>query len=466
MRLVRVLGALLCFLAIAVVALAILARTPRGRARVARAAERALARAGLNATCEDAQLELPPRVVMRNVRVPSTDAGRPAMEAKRVVIGLRTAPLFAGRLQASTVDIDAPTVHVEVEHGNVVNFEPAQGRTPGAPWPFDAVNVRDGRVEIAWGDGRAVAGGIEATARAQQGGGEIVVHAAGGHVERGEHEEAICSLDAALEIHPDAVVVRNLAAHGATRPGCSDPEDVTLTLDHARVALDADGHPSEGEGHVHARAAAEFLEHLAQVPRVAGRLELDGDVRLAPGSRLPELHGRLDAVDVAIGDVRLARSLHASVEIAHDEVRFPSATLDTIEGEVRVSDVTIHPFAHGVPVHGRVDGEHLRFEDFLRAIGVAKHPHVAWALDEVRWSDVAGTLEPFTLSGDLQLHTGGFTVHDAACDLRPCGRVWGFDRATLRGRATVDADGFEMRGVRGIDPGRRSLGGPSRHRLP
>ena len=137
---------------------------------------------------------------------------------------------------------------------------------------------------------------------------------------------------------------------------------------------------------------------------------------------------------------------------AHDEVRFPSATLDTIEGEVRVSDVTIHPFAHGVPVHGRVDGEHLRFEDFLRAIGVAKHPHVAWALDEVRWSDVAGTLEPFTLSGDLQLHTGGFTVHDAACDLRPCGRVWGFDRATLRGRATVDADGFEMRGVRGIIP--------------
>jgi hypothetical protein len=448
----RLLGALLGLVLLAVVALSVVARTSWARAQVARGAEKAFAQAGVHATFDDARLELPPGVVLQNVRVPSTEAGPPFLEAKSARIRFRTKPLLRGRFEASTVDIDAPEVRARVSGGKVVGFAGPEAKARGAPWPFDALNVRNGKVEVTGADVRLRTDGVEATARAQEGGGQVGLHASRGDVEQKEHGASICALDAALSFRPGAILVADLHATAAGTAECSPADAVSLAVDRARVHTEADGTPSQAEGHVHAHGAVALLERFVRSPHLEGALDFDGDVRIAAGWTLPELRGRFDAFDLVIGSVQVARSLHGRIETAGDQVIVPEATLDTIEGEARLSHVSIRPLAPGIPVRGRVDGEHVRFGDFLRGLGVAHHPHVAWDLDRVRWHAIAGTLAPFVLVGDLRLQTGAFTVCDGPCDLRRSERIWRVRRATIAGQARLDAAGFEVRDVRAAVP--------------
>ena len=245
------------------------------------------------------------------------------------------------------MDIEAPEVRARVKDGKVIGFAGPEAGARGASWPFDALNVRNGKVEVT-GDGvRLLADGVEATARAQENGGQVALHASRGDVEQREHGAAICGLDAALSVRPGAVLVTHLNATAAGHAECSAADAVSLTLDGARVNTEAAGAAPQAEGRVHMHAAVALLERFVHSPHLEGTFDFEGDVRIATSATLPELRGHFDAFDLVIGSVQVVRSLHARVETARDQVSVPDATLDTIEGEARVSDVSIRPLAPG-----------------------------------------------------------------------------------------------------------------------
>ncbi|MGA7120888.1 MAG: hypothetical protein WBY94_12365, partial [Polyangiaceae bacterium] len=223
---------------------------------------------------------------------------------------------------------------------------------------------------------------------------------------------------------------------------------VVVQADHAFVALDPAGDFSMARGHVRVRVPLSILERAARLTHVRGWASVDGDVQFVAGDRLPRARGTVEAHDVSLDEFRVARTIDARFTLDGEVLRIPSASVDTTSGNMRLTEIELRPLAPGVPARGRVFGRGLRFEEFLRAIKVARHPHVRWSIETLRWDGVEGTLSPLSLSGDLAAQTGGFAVADAACDIERCERIWSFGRSTIAARASLTPQGFAMDDVR------------------
>jgi len=459
---VRVVGALLVAILVAVASLWLLAGTRLGRQMLADQIERMLARDGIRATFR-ARWELPLRLVLEDVRVASPDGGPPTFEAPRVVVALR---LACSRLEASSIEYDAPTLRVVHSSSEQAPSQDAWTRARNVltgNWRVRGLIVRDGRVDIASGLVHATAGGIQIEAHARgDSGGSLRIAIADGRVQDSlgdgtPHEDAFCALSAVgsagahgfqvdrLEARavPDVENVRTACALLDARAGA-----VVLRADRASVEIEPNGNFSVARGHVRADGPLSVLERAAQLTHVRGWASVDGDVQFAAGDRLPDARGTAEAHEVSVDEFRVARAIEAHVTLDRGVVRIPSAEVDTTSGNLRLSEIEIRPLAPGMPARGRVFGRGLRFEEFLRAIKVARHPHVSWAIEALGWDAVEGTLSPLSLAGDLSARTGSFGVFDGACDIEQCGRIWGFAHSAIAARASLSSQGFAMDDVR------------------
>jgi translocation and assembly module TamB len=458
---VRLMGALLAAILVTVASLWLLAGTPSGRELLAYQLERMLARDGIRATFR-ARWDLPLRLVLEDVRVPSLDGGPPTFEAPRVVVVPR---LAWGRLEAWSIDYEAPilrVVHSSSEHAPAQDAWTRARQVLTGRWRVRALVVRDGRVEIAWGRVHVAAGGIHVEAHAREdSGGVLHIAIADGRVqdpvgEGGPHEDAFCALSAegsagahGFQVdHLEARAVPNIENAGTDCALFEARAGVVVQADHAFVALDPAGNFSMARGHVRVRVPLSVLERAARLTRVRGWASVDGDVQFVAGDRLPRARGTAEAHEVSFDEFRVARTIDARFTLDGEVLRIPSAAVDTTSGKMRVTEIELRPLAPGVPARGRVFGGGLRFEEFLRAIKVARHPHVRWSIETLRWDGVEGTLSPLSLSGDLAAHTGGFAVSDAACDIERCERIWSFARSTIAARASLTSQGFAMDDVR------------------
>jgi translocation and assembly module TamB len=243
-------------------------------------------------------------------------------------------------------------------------------------------------------------------------------------------------------------------------------ELVSVEVDEPHVRFDAAAH---AKVEAHEQRRSRWPERPLKVRVARGRVStaggpdaecgVDGDAVVSSSNgeaTLPAIVGDILLHGARVEDKDVFRSLHAHVELSGDVVRVPLASIEMPAGPLILRDVEVQPTAPGVPVRATVEGRSLRFADVLRALSVSHHPHVAWALSEVHWDQIKGTLSPLSLSGALDLKTGPFIVYDAACDLEHCDRVWGFRASTARARATVTADGLELRRVRATVPGGRA----------
>ena len=459
--LARVASVLLGAVAFAVVALWALARTHWVSDRLAQELERALSREGIVASFR-IRLESPWRFELDDVRVESQDAGPPTLEVPRVVVRPRLVALLMGRLEASSILVDAPTLRISGEGGTAGDnsWRRVRELVTGS-WPFRRLTLRDGRMEGTWQSMRVVIGGIDVEARAGGVGGRWRLRVGQGRSEQlgqaGGHHDALCALDATGRVGERTVSVDRVQARGvmdagpgfvACIPTEGDTNQVTLTATDASIDLDSEKSATAARGHVIARAPLAPLERTGRARGIRGWARVDVDVRFAAGWRLPEVRGTAEAHDIRAGEFAVARVIEASGSLEQELLRIPEASVETTAGRLRLSDVELRPLADGSPIRGRVEGGPLRFEEFLRAMQVARRPHVMWAIDELRWGEIVGTLSPFVLSGDFGARTGRFTVFDGPCDVKRCQRVWGFARSQIDARATLTADAFELDDVR------------------
>ncbi len=465
-RIAGVAVASLAVLFIAASSLWALAGTRWGRERLARQLERMLARDGIQATLR-ARLELPLHLVLEDVRVsaPDDEHELPTFEAARVVVRPRMAALLCGRLEASSVEYEAPTLRVTHSPTTLAPAHDAWTRARDVltgRWKVRRLGVTNGRVEVVWGSVRVVAGGIHVTAHARSVGGTLRIRIAEGRLDEpasngGAYRDALCALDASVRVDSTEVQIDRFEARGVAdvdqgRIACALPDvrdgGVALKAERASIELDSRGHPSVIRGHVSARAPLALLNRTGRVASIQGWASVDADVRYAAGRRLPEGRGTAQAHDVSVDDYRVARAIDARLSLEDDVLRIPSADVDTTSGTLRLADVELHPLASGAPLRARVDGSRLRFEEFLRAIKVARHPHVSWAIETMRWEEIEGTIRPLAISGRFSAQTGSFAVFDGACDVEHCARIWSFARSTIGARATLTSRAFELDDVR------------------
>jgi translocation and assembly module TamB len=250
----------------------------------------------------------------------------------------------------------------------------------------------------------------------------------------------------------DPVIVVSLGAGGSPGPVPRPPRWLREVIVHGarveirgggwRTVLDRVDATARLEGGAAARAtvAVHGIDGQPTVVEIDARAE----VPAAEDEPLPELHGSIAARDLRAGAVRIARSVSAHVDLTAGVARATSVDVQTSAGPLRIADVEVRPLVAGIPFTARVEEGSLELADLLRALGVAAHPHVAWALRSVRSGALTGTLQPLGVSGDVDVRTGPFAVFDGACDVGPCHSVWGFRDATVHARGSLTADAFEL----------------------
>ena len=458
-RVTRVVGALLALVVISVASLWILAATPWGRRLLAEQVERILAREGVRATLR-ARWQIPLRLVLEDVRVESPEGGGPpTFEAPRVVVQLE--PRLCGPIEVSSIDCESPTlrvVHSPSEQAPATDaWKRARERLTGR-WRVRNFGVRDGRADVAWGPVHAAVRGIYVDAHARRdAGGELQIRVAEGEIEEpgrdgAVHDDALCALAVSGTLEPGGVFIEHLEARatadaGHRPPPCaaSDPSSTLLvSVSRAAVDVDAEGYFSMAGGHVAVRAPLSLLTRTGALAHLEGWANIDAEVHFTARARLPEVRGTVQAHDVRVGEFRVARMVDARVTLENEVLRVPLADVETTSGKLRVADVELRPLAGGVPIRGRVEGRDLRFEEFLRAIRVARHPHVSWEIETLRWDSIEGTISPFSISGNLAARTATFAVFDGACDVEACERVWSFANSAIAARAALSSDAFAM----------------------
>ena len=98
-------------------------------------------------------------------------------------------------------------------------------------------------------------------------------------------------------------------------------------------------------------------------------------------------------------------------------VTSPLTRLEIAGGVAEMRDVEVQPLAKGIPMKvAKLDVTGASFTTLMQDLGVSKHPHVAWDLDEVKVTGFRGTIDPLKLDGDLLGSTANFAVYDAAVD--------------------------------------------------
>jgi translocation and assembly module TamB len=467
--------AVLAFVGAFPVAIAFIVRSASVRSWATGETEKLLREQGIVASYALDVRAWPPSVELTSVRVESANSSVPFLECRRARIRLKLLSLLAGKVAIDEIVLDAPRARIVVRDGKVDNLAVKMSGTPSSgPFhaPFATVGITDASatvdldgqwievgsadVDVAVQDDPATGSSFEVALRL--GGARSRRSRAQGTGPVAIDEDVLCSAEGRLRIEPQAVEVHwfeatgsaDLAAAPDTEPPCglpsSDKRRVEVSLRRARVGFSdgPSGAPSF-DGHGRVRVPLGLAERLTPLPETDGWVAVEGNLRLAQDSVLPELDGTLEARDIRISQFAFAQQIESRVLVRRDVIESPLTTVHLANGTVTLTDTVVLPLARGVRLERtRLDGANLDFTALMQRLGVHPHPHVAWDVRELHAPIVSGTFAPLKLDGDLTVRTYAFGVYDRAADDETRQRLFGISDAQIVARLAIRPDALKF----------------------
>jgi translocation and assembly module TamB len=487
----RVLCVMLALVALGPLGLGLLVRTSWARGLATTETRRVLASYAIDARYELRLKLWPLSLSLRNIRVESSDGGTPILTARSVTARPKIFGLLAGKLVIDEIEIERPAVRVVLRDGKLMNLAPKLPETPKQEGPtkppFSVVSASDMALDLTVDERHVVAKGVDADVTTDDDGHggaafEVALRAAEvrHHAVRtitppsgdklGDYavdEDIVCKIDGRARIESKRIVVRRFSAFGAAdlAPGeetagtCAiapnDKRFVELQLGHFSVALPQkpDQLPAF-DGHVKARAPLAIINRFAAKPDLDGWASVDVEVRAAldkfPDQQLQELveaTGHLEAQGIRLDKYSFARSINSDFTVRRGVVTSPLTRVEIADGVADIKDVEVRPFEAHRPLKATLEAHDVSFTSLMRDLGVSKHPHVTWDINQVRATNLKGTLDPLQLDGDLMAKTANFAVFDAAVDDPAKHRAMGVREGNLLGRVAIRPDALEFRNI-------------------
>ncbi len=276
-----------------------------------------------------------------------------------------------------------------------------------------------------------------------------------------------------MRVEPGAILVRRFQAVASadldpaphTSPKCdlpaTDPRRVEVSLGHLHVALPrVPGGMPAVDGHIHARAPLSLAKRFVSLPKTAGWIGVDVDVRYADDTILPDVTGSIEAHDLLLKHYALARDLVSELTIRRNIIESPKTTLHFAGGTLVLSDTVIDPLSHGGRLqHTRLDATGVDFTALMRDLGVHPTSWVGWDIRELHAPSIAGTFAPLKIDGDFTAKTYTFGVYDRPAEDHARERLFGFSEAALTAHFAVRPEALRFSDVRAVLPHSRIEGG-------
>ncbi|MEM1029176.1 MAG: translocation/assembly module TamB domain-containing protein [Myxococcota bacterium] len=436
------------------------------------------------------RLELRPWPLVLSIddlEVPASDGGAPFLRARHVTARPRIFSLLAGKLDLGAVEVVEPQLRAVVRGGELRNLS---YRLPSARAPVDdepsalplsSASVTDGRFDVTVEGVRVRSEAVDLDVNLRRSGAErpalpsghaVDITLRGGRTEvdhrhpspadpRWERleEDALCgiALRASLD---DQVLIRRLEIHGAidldpnegTRPPCevsdADWRKLDVTLESVALRLGETGVPDSVDGRVAVRLPVPVVHRFVDIAPTSGWVALDLEaLRFDPEQRLPQARGVLRGARLGIDSKIVARYLQSDLVVAADRVALRDVRVGWAEGDFRIADVTVDPFAEGITLAAReLEGTGVTLPGILADLSAHPRAHVGWNLASTRVETFGGTLDPLELSGPMTVETNTFAIYDRpaeADDKRTFMRV---DQGRVAGEFRVQPDAIVLNG--------------------
>ena len=275
-------------------------------------------------------------------------------------------------------------------------------------------------------------------------------------------EDVLCRIDARARIEPKRIIVRRLSTFGAadldpaeeTGLGCdvakNDKRFVELSLGHLSVGLPkTKGDYPNLDGHVRLRAPLGVLNRMPGTPDVDGWISLDAELRYTPETPIPDVSGHLDAEGIRVDKFHFARSIQSDFSVRRSIVTSPLTRVEIADGVAELRDVEVQPLAKGIPLTvKKLDVTGVSFTSLMQDLGVSKHPHVTWDVNDLKVTSFHGTIDPLKLDGDLVGRTANFAVYDAAVDNPNKTRATGVKEGNFSGKVSVTTSALQFQHIR------------------
>ena len=434
----------------------------------------------------------PLQVAMEDLEVPASDAGTPALTARRLSIRPRIFSLLAGRLDVGDIELDAPRGRFVVRDGRITNVayrlpERREQQAGLARAPFASLAVTDAVVALDVDGVLVEAGPLDLDVFADWGPSfEIALRVAETTLERSRStaaaptskpdeaqqengktgkastptvavdEDILCALDLRARVDPDSVLVRRLSLLGlidmdtrrGTRPSCAgvdaakddDPAQVALRLSQLRLQR-REGLPPVVSGHVVVRTPLALANRFVEMAPLKGWVGVVADVRHDGSQPLPQLNGKVRGGGIQLERYHLAKTLKTDVDLADGLIRLPRFEAEIADGKAIATGVRIRPLAPGVPFHvDHLDCLEIQFPGLMRDLGVTENTIVAWDIERAEVTELKGTLDPLKIDGDLLAQPRDFEVFDRSVHDTGRRHMIGVASASIRGRIGARPD--------------------------
>ena len=505
-RMVCVLFASIGILPLAATALA---RSPLLNAWAARESSKVLSAQGLHASYAIEVHLWPLELELSNVRIDSSDGGKPALTSDRLSARPRLFPLLAGKLAIDQIDIDQPSIRIVLKDGELQNLPiklpKSDPSAPSKPFhsPVSVFAVTGAAVDVTVDDMHLVASEVDVDVTTEEDSDlgssfEIATRIGRASFHRSRIEDrsgtpllavdddTLCSLEARVRYEPTMLLVRRFNAQGSadlepagdSAPRCNLPADdkrrVEVSLSHLRVLFpektaaesaaasasasasgSASGSAGETkmalprvDGHVRLRAPVGLAERAANLPETDGWVGFEGDLRYAEDTTLPDVNAHIEAHDLRLDKYRFAKEIQSDIVVQKNVITSPKTIVHIADGVATLTDIEVEPLAKGIPIRTRLDASGVSFFALMRDLGISQHPHVAWDIRELHVPSFKGTILPLHLDGDLTGKTANFSVADIAQDDPRHARIIGFREATLATHVAVRPAALEFQQVR------------------
>ena len=380
-------------------------------------------------------------VALENVVVDASDGGEPFLAVERVAVRPRPFSLLGGHLDAGDVEIVGPRIRAVVEHGKLKNLKYKEPESDGggrSQAPFASLAITDAHID-AWVDGVTAStreldvdvsveaeGAYEIALRAGQTALTRVHPLLGRPGEDAVDDDVICRAEARVRVQGGgrSLLVRRLALAGSadfdpdpgTRPSCSlretDWRAVEVRLGALRVELPRE-QPIRVTGRVHAKLPAALAHRFKDLAPLSGSIIADLEVDYDGGAPLPQVSGHVATEMVGIDGKVFGKRVDLDLGVGGSAVRVSRLVAQWADGKVSIPEVTIEPFAKGVPIStGAISVEGVELPGLLRDLGAHPSAHVAWTLETGHFDFLKGHLDPPLIEGPLTVQTKNFEIFD------------------------------------------------------
>ena len=481
----RILCVLFALVGLLPVGVGLLVRTSWARGLATAETRKVVAGLGVDARFELELLVWPLSVTLRNVRVEASDGGTPFLTARRATARPKIFGLLAGKVVIDQIEIEKPNARIVMKGGELQNLAlklPQTTKSTGPmKAPFSVVSASEAEVDVDIDGIRVVGHEIDADVTADddgQGGTAFevalrVAQARGRMVrmlkpaegprgaEYSVDEDVLCRIDARARIETKRIIVRRLSTFGAadldpaeeTALGCdvakNDKRYVELSLGHLTIGLPkTKGDYPNLDGHVRARAPLGVLNRVPGTPDVDGWISIDAELRYTAETPIPDVSGHLDAEGIRVDKFRFARSIQSDFSVRRSIVTSPLTRVEIADGVAELRDVEVQPLAKGIPIKARLDATGVSFTSLMQDLGVSKHPHVTWDVNELKVTAFHGTIDPLKLEGDLVGKTANFAVYDAPVDSPNKTRATGVKEGNFAGKVVINSSALQFQHIR------------------